>query len=316
MKAIISDIKRFAVHDGDGIRTTVFFKGCPLRCVWCHNPESISFKPQTAFYENKCIGCGECKREDFTVEKCLGDANILYGREITVDALLPLLLEDQDFYKTSGGGITLSGGECLCQADFCAALLKSIKEKGIHTAVDTCGFVPKESIDRVLPYTDVFLYDIKAIDEDVHIKCTGQSNKLILENIRYIDALGKTIEVRIPYVPEYNSDQIEKIAVFLSQLKNRKAVTLLPYHNYAGSKYAALHLENTLPAILPTDEQIRDANAMIQKILCRHTNGRQQSCHLERGDRIFYLQGLKPTISFMKSSKSSGSGCTFEIRML
>lgn len=272
MKALISDIKRFAVHDGDGIRTTVFFKGCPLKCVWCHNPESISFKPQTAFYENKCIGCGECKKEDFTVENCLGDARVLYGREMTVDELLPILLEDKEFYETSGGGVTLSGGECLCQADFCAKLLKSIKEKGINTAVDTCGFVPKESIDKVLPYTDIFLYDIKAIDEDVHIKCTGQSNKLILENIMYIDALGKEVEVRIPYVPEYNSDQIEKIADFLSALKNIKAVKLLPYHNYAGSKYNALNLENTLPEILPTSEQIMKADAIIQNILSKHTN--------------------------------------------
>ena len=116
--AIISDIKRFAVHDGDGIRTPVFFKGCPLKCVCCHNPESISFKPQIAFYKSKCIGCGECQKEDFTTESCLGEAKVLYGKEVTVEELLPKLLEDRDFYDTSGGGVTLSGGECLCQADF------------------------------------------------------------------------------------------------------------------------------------------------------------------------------------------------------
>lgn len=261
--AIISDIKRFAVHDGDGIRTTVFFKGCPLKCVWCHNPESISFQPQIAFYKNKCIGCGECKKEAFTVDDCLGDARVLYGKEVTIDELLPLLLEDKDFYETGGGGVTLSGGECLCQADFCAELLMVLKEKGINTAVDTCGFVPKESIDKVLLYTDTFLYDIKAIDEDVHIKCTGQSNKVILDNLKYIDSLGKKIEVRIPYVPEYNANQIEKIAKFLSTLKNIKAVKVLPYHNYAGSKYAALHMENTLPKILPTEEEIKKAEELL-----------------------------------------------------
>ncbi len=180
-----------------------------------------------------------------------------------VDELLSILLADKAFYETSGGGVTLSGGECLCQADFCTELLRTLKAKGIDTAVDTCGFVPKESIDKVLPYTDIFLYDIKAIDEDVHIRCTGQSNKPILENIKYIDALGKTIEVRIPYVPEYNSDQIEKIADFLSTFKQVKAVRLLPYHNYAGSKYKALDFENTLPKILPTNEQIKKAAAIL-----------------------------------------------------
>ena len=257
--AIISNIKRFAVHDGDGIRTTVFFKGCPLKCLWCHNPESISFQPQIAFYKNKCIGCGECKREDFSVADCLGEAKVLYGREVTVEELLPLLLEDRDFYETSGGGITVSGGECLCQADFCAELLQQLKENGINTAVDTCGFVPRVAIDKVIPYTDIFLYDVKAFDEDVHIKCTGQPNGIILENLKYIDSCNKSIEIRIPYVPDYNTDQIEKIAEFLKPLKYIKTVKVLPYHNYAGSKYAALGMENTLPKILPTEEEIKKA---------------------------------------------------------
>lgn len=261
MKAVISDIKRFAVHDGDGIRTTVFFKGCPLKCVWCHNPESIDFKPQIAYYKNKCIGCGECKRKDFSPNDCLGGAKVLYGKEMSIGELLPLLLEDKDFYETSSGGVTISGGECLCQAVFCAELLKALKEYGINTAVDTCGFVPKENIDKVLPYTDVFLYDIKAIDEDVHIKCTGKPNDLILENIKYIDSCGKDIEVRIPYVPEYNSTQIDKIAEFLKPLKNIKKVKVLPYHNFAGSKYEALGMENTLPEKLPTDTEIEKAQA-------------------------------------------------------
>lgn len=279
MKGRISDIKRFAVHDGDGIRTTVFLKGCSLKCVWCHNPEGISFKPQLAYYANKCIGCGECvsvcpsnahKMTDNghlldrnlciacgkCEEKCLGSALTFYGKEITVKELLPILLEDKDFYDTSGGGVTLSGGECLCQADFCAELLKALKEKGINTAVDTCGFVSKEAIDKVMPYTDTFLYDIKAIDEDVHIKCTGQSNKQILENLKYIDSCGKAIEIRIPYVPDFNDNQIDKIAEFLKPLKNVKTVKVLPYHNYAGSKYSALCMENTLPPILPSDEVI------------------------------------------------------------
>lgn len=264
MKALITYIKRFAVHDGDGIRTTVFFKGCPLKCIWCHNPENISFKAQTAFYENKCVGCEECKKKNFTVSDCLGEAYFKYGKKVTIEELLPALLEDKSFYENSNGGITLSGGECLCQADFCAELLKKLKENGIHTALDTCGFVPKEEIDKVLPYTDIFLYDIKAIDEDVHIKCTGKSNKLILDNLKYIDNCEKSIEIRIPYVPGYNDTQIEKIAEFLKPLKNIKAIKVLPYHNYAGSKYIALGMENTLPETLPSDEEIKTAENILK----------------------------------------------------
>ncbi|MBQ2967244.1 MAG: glycyl-radical enzyme activating protein [Clostridia bacterium] len=286
MKAMISDIKRFAVHDGDGIRTTVFFKGCPLKCVWCHNPESIDFKPQLAFYDNKCIDCGECVsvcpsgahkiiQEGHSFERdlcvacgkcesvCLGEALKFYGKEMTVDELLPLLLEDKDFYKTSGGGVTLSGGECLMQADFCANLLKCLKEEGINTAVDTCGFAAKESIDKVLPYTDTFLYDIKAIDEDVHVKCTGQSNRLILDNLKYIDSFSKSIEVRIPYVPNYNDNQMNLIADFLKDLENVTKVRVLPYHNYAGSKYEALDMENRLPLELPGGEEIQKAENIV-----------------------------------------------------
>lgn len=288
MSARIFEIKRFAVHDGDGIRTTVFFKGCPLKCVWCHNPEGIDFKPERAYYENKCINCGECIRvcpnNAHTIEKgvhifnrkkctgcgnceevCLGNALTLYGEEVTEDELLPKLLEDKEFYENSNGGVTLSGGECLMQSDFCAELLKKLKENGINTAVDTCGFVPQQAIDKVIPYTDVFLYDMKAYDEDIHIKCTGYSNKLILENIKYIDSCNKAIEVRIPYVPDYNSDQIEKIAVFLKDLNNLTKVRILPYHNYAGSKYTSLAKKNTLPTQLPTDSEMEDARTILRK---------------------------------------------------
>jgi pyruvate formate lyase activating enzyme len=286
--AKIFDIKHFAVHDGPGIRTTVFFKGCPLKCIWCHNPESISGKTQLAYSPDKCVGCRRCAYvcrngvhlfdgghkvfKEICVacrkceEVCPESAITVYGKDVSVADIMAEVLEDKDFYETSGGGVTLSGGECLIQADFCAELLKALKREGINTAVDTCGYVAKESIDKVLPYTDIFLYDIKAIDEDVHIKCTGQSNKIILENLKHIDSLGKKIEIRIPYVPEYNSDQIEKIAEFLKPLKNIKAVKVLPYHNYAGSKYSALNMENTLPKILPTEEEIKNAEKML--ILC------------------------------------------------
>lgn len=286
MKAIISDIKRFAVHDGDGIRTTVFFKGCPLKCVWCHNPEGIDFKLQVAYYENKCIGCGECVticpsdahkiiqeghffERDLCVtcgkcEKvCLGEALKYYGKEITIDELMPILLEDKDFYETSGGGVTLSGGECLMQADFCEELLRMLKKESVNTAVDTCGFASRMAIDKVMPYTDIFLYDLKSYDEDVHIKCTGQSNKVILDNLKYIDDCGKKTEIRIPYVPKYNDNQIEKIGEFLSKLNNVVKVRVLPYHNYAGSKYEALGMESTLPKKLPSKKEIKKAEKLL-----------------------------------------------------
>ena len=266
MTANIFEVKRFAVHDGDGIRTTVFFKGCPLRCVWCHNPEGIDTKPQEAFYKHKCIGCGECKKENFTTDGCLGEARIPYGKKVTVEELLPLLIEDKEFYDNSDGGVTLSGGECLIQADFCAELLKRLKENGIHTAVDTCGFISREALDKVIPYTDVFLYDVKAYDEAVHIKCTGQSNKLILDNLLYLDSLEKAIEIRIPYVPQYNDIQIEKIARFLKPFRHVTKIRVLPYHNYAGSKYEALGMVNTLPNTIPTDEEIQNAKNAIKNI--------------------------------------------------
>ncbi len=287
MTGTIFEIKRFAVHDGDGIRTTVFLKGCSLKCVWCHNPEGISAKPQLSYHKDKCIGCGECvgvcpegahgmtdSGHVFDREKCiscgkceevcLGEALKLYGKKMTVEELMPTLLEDRDFYENSGGGVTLSGGECLMQADFCAELLKALKRENINTAVDTCGQISREAIDKVIPYTDIFLYDLKAYDPAVHKKCTGHTNELILENLRYIDECGKKIEIRIPYVPEYNSGELEKIGEFLSTLKNLTRVRVLPYHNYAGSKYESLGMDNTLPDVpLPTSEEIAAAESII-----------------------------------------------------
>lgn len=280
MKARVIDIKRFAVHDGDGIRTTVFLKGCSLKCVWCHNPEGIDFEPELAFFKEKCVDCGECAEVCPTgahsmkngkhifdrnlcvacgkcENSCFRDALKFYGREMTCDEVMAILLEDRAFYKSSGGGITISGGECLCQTEFCAELLEKCKREGLNTAVDTCGFVPRESLDKVIPFTDIFLYDIKAIDKDVHIKCTGRPNDQILENIKYLDSLGKQIEVRIPYVPEYNADEIEKMSKFLKKLKNVKRVKVLAFHNFASSKYEALGKENTLPLKMPDEQEIQ-----------------------------------------------------------
>ena len=283
MKAKIADIKRFAVHDGDGIRTVVFFKGCPLKCRWCHNPETIDPKPQIAFYADKCIGCGECMEvcpvgarsaQGFDrglcigcgkcAEVCLGDALKHYGREVTVEELLPILTQDRSFYETSGGGVTLSGGECLQQADFCLELLKRLKKEGIHTAVDTCGFVSNTVLQKIIPYTDLFLYDLKAADPQVHKTCTGQENGVILENLKYLDQAGKRTEIRIPYVPGWNDGELESIRQLARPLKNVSAVRVLPYHNYAGSKYKALNMENTLPHKLPAQDEIQRAEALFK----------------------------------------------------
>lgn len=288
MTATIFDIKRFAVHDGDGIRTTVFFKGCPLRCAWCHNPEGLAREKQLAYYAGKCVSCGLCagvcptgaqslteSGHLFERAKCLNcgkceniciqGALKLYGKEMTVEQLLPILSEDKAFYDNSGGGVTLSGGECLLQADFCSALLKALKQTGIHTAVDTCGAVSKKAVDAVLPFTDIFLYDIKAIDESIHIRGTGVSNRQILENFEYLAEKNVPVEVRYPFVPEYNDGEAEKIAVYLSGFSNITKVRVLPYHNYAGSKYAALGLKNTLPTVLPDNVALETAKACFLK---------------------------------------------------
>jgi pyruvate formate lyase activating enzyme len=183
----------------------------------------------------------------------------LFGKTATVDEVLREVLEDKAFYETTNGGVTLSGGECLLQADFCAELLKRLKENGVHTAVDTCGFVPRIEIDKVLPYTDVFLYDMKAYDENVHIRCTGKSNAVILDNLRYISKRGAAIEIKIPFVPGYNDKEMEKMGNFLREINGIRKVKVLAYHNLAASKYTALGKQNNLPQTIPTDTQLEHA---------------------------------------------------------
>lgn len=266
MTGMITAIKRNAVHDGDGLRTTVFFKGCPLKCLWCHNPESIGFAPQVAKFDHLCIHCGLCREERTaqSAENCPAGALVSYGKTWTVEELMPVLLQDKAFFDNSGGGVTLSGGECLTHAPFCQELLRQLKAQGIHTAVDTCGFVPQNALDLVIPHTDIFLYDMKAVDEEVHRRCTGQPNRLILDNLRYLDSRGCAIEVRIPFVPGYNDGEVSAMAQVLSELKHLSGVRVLAYHNYAGSKYEALHMENTLPTRLPTPEELENARDLLR----------------------------------------------------
>lgn len=285
MTGTIFSVKRFAVHDGDGIRTTVHFKGCPLKCVWCHNPEGLSVKKQLSLYEHKCVLCGECAKvceshilkdghHGIDRDKCIvcgkcqsvcpREAISVQGETVTVEELMPRLLEDKMFYDASGGGVTLSGGECLMQPDFAAELLRALKSEGIRTAVDTSGFASRETIEKVLPYTDVFLYDIKSASEEAHIKCTGQSNKIILDNLEYIDNAGAKIEIRIPFVPGYNDGEISDIAKILTELKGLTKVKLLAYHSLAGSKYDSLDLENTMPKSCPSEEELERAKDILR----------------------------------------------------
>lgn len=250
-KAMIFDIQRNSYVDGPGIRTTVFFKGCNLRCKWCHNPESQSFEKQMMFYKDKCTGCGKCrevcpnhlKKCDFCGKcelYCPAEARKICGREYTSDEVLAEVIKDKAFYDNSGGGVTFSGGECMLQLDFLCEILKKCKAAGIHTAVDTAGNVPWKSFEKILPFTDLFLYDIKAFDAELHRKGTGVSNELILENLKNLSGRADII-VRIPVIGGYNDndEEIRQIADFLKQIKIIKA-ELLPYHAMGEHKYTAL----------------------------------------------------------------------------
>jgi pyruvate formate lyase activating enzyme len=252
-KAIIFDIQRNSFVDGPGIRTTVFFKGCNLKCAWCHNPESQSAKPQMMFYKDKCTGCGKCKSVcPYHLEQCElcgkctlycpADARMVCGKEHTVDEVLKEVLKDKAFYETSGGGVTFSGGECMLQIDFLAEILKKCKENGIHTAVDTAGHIPFESFEKILPYTDLFLYDVKMFDNENHKKYVGVGNDLILENLKKLFKAGAKIWVRIPVIAEVNDsvEEMQKIKCFLDSCGAPEKVDLLPYHAMGENKYIAI----------------------------------------------------------------------------
>lgn len=263
-KAIIFDIQRNSFVDGPGIRTTVFFKGCNLKCAWCHNPESQSAKPQMMFYKDKCTGCGKCKSVcPHHLEQCelCGkctlycpvDARKVCGKEHTVDEVLKEVLKDQAFYETSGGGVTFSGGECMLQIDFLAEILKKCKENGIHTAVDTAGHIPFESFEKILPYTDLFLYDIKIFDSQKHKQYVGVGNELILENLKKLFERKAKLWIRIPIIPDVNDsiEEIQKIKDFLKTIGTPEKIELLPYHAMGENKYRAIGKE---PQIFKTPD--------------------------------------------------------------
>ena len=274
IKGLISGIKRMEIHDGDGLRTTVFFKGCPLKCIWCHNPESISFLPQTAFFKQKCQKCNLCagKHNEQTALLCPTGAITHFGEEFFVEDLVKILKKDKPFFDNSGGGVTLSGGECLAQGEFALALAKALKNEGISVYIDTCGFVNQKIIKEILPYTDKFLYDVKAFSPKVHKDCTGEENGLILENLQYLSDNGARIEVRIPLVVGYNDTEIEDIAKLLSKLKIEK-VKVLKYHSLARSRYEALGMPDTMPNTETTLTDVENAVKTLKKYGLNAVNG-------------------------------------------
>ncbi len=238
MNGIIADIQRASVHDGPGLRTTVFCKGCPLHCQWCHNPECIDPKPQILRYPERCIGCGQCE------SGCFSGAQVVCGREMTVEEVLDEICRDRPYYG-DGGGMTLSGGEPLFQADFSRELLAACRGEGISTAVETSLFAPWKTAEPVLRQCGLVMADLKVWDDNLHREVTGVSNQLILENLRRLDELGIPLVLRTPVIPGVNDtpEEIGAIAGFAQGLSHLRYYELLPYHPLGLQKAAAAGIE-------------------------------------------------------------------------
>ena len=281
-KALIFDIKRFATDDGPGIRTTVFFKGCPLRCTWCHSPESIDKQPELVFYENRCIRCGSCVdvcphgaqqiREDgkrvIDWEKCnncdecckvcFSQALEMKGKYYTAQELLEEAQKDIVFYQESGGGVTLSGGEPTFQPAFLVDILRKCKKEGIHTALDTSGFVKWQVLREIVDYVDLFLYDIKHMSSKKHLDYTGVSNKQILENLRKLASVKKDILITVPLIPGYNDSRrnLMRTMDYIKKLGLKKIV-FRPYNKSGEAKYKWLGRSLELPNLKEWDDRLR-----------------------------------------------------------
>ena len=279
----VFNIQKYSLHDGPGIRTTVFLKGCPLSCWWCHNPESQGINPEIIFWQYKCIACRDCENvcpveavkftdEGFSLDKvkcilcgkcaeaCPSEALEKIGKRMSVDEVMDEVEEDRIFYEESGGGVTFSGGEPLLQIDFLEKLLSTSKQRGVHTVVDTSGHTSWENIERIKGNVDLFLYDIKHMDYEKHKKCMGVSNVVILENLKKLAGGGSRTWIRIPVIPGINDDDIniKRTCEYISSL-NLRDVYLLPYHNIARDKYKRLDMEYKIPNIhQPEDEEMEE----------------------------------------------------------
>ncbi|MHB1394899.1 MAG: glycyl-radical enzyme activating protein [Clostridia bacterium] len=271
-KGRIFNVQRYSIHDGPGIRTTVFLKGCPLSCIWCHNPESQAFGPELMLYSKRCISCGKCvevckngallDRDKCTscgscAEACYAKARENVGELVTVQQVITQIDKDSIFYDESAGGVTFSGGEPLSQPEFLLELLRQCKKREYHTAVDTSGYGSPESIEAISGMTDLFLYDLKLMDDDKHIKYTGVSNKLILENLKTISQLGNKIFIRIPLIPGINDDEsnIKATAEVVQSIPGIEQVNILPYHSIAADKYNRLGKQCSLMDIPVPDRE-------------------------------------------------------------
>ena len=267
-RGIVTDIQRFSIHDGPGIRTTVFLKGCNLHCFWCHNPETLDPRPQLQLYLDRCIGCGECfqrcphgahvlvdgQREfhrelcvvcGTCVDTCYAEALVLVGKHKTAEEVVEEILRDLPFYETSGGGVTLSGGEPLLQLDFAYAILERCRREGVHTAIETAANFPWERVASILPVTDLVMMDIKLFDSARHREYTGVPNERILANAVRLGEQPQPLIVRTPIVPGVNDtpEDVTAIAGFVAKLPNLLYYELLPFHPLATGKYEALGLD-------------------------------------------------------------------------
>lgn len=265
---LIFDIQRFSLHDGPGIRTTIFLKGCPLDCLWCHNPEAKSYKPQLSFNENLCAKCMECAKVctnnvhyfvngkhivNFDacelcgkcVDVCPSGALQIVGKEYSADEIISLVIKDKKYFENSNGGLTISGGEPLAQFKFTKSLLMKAKKEELHTAIETCGFAKEQQYLDILPYVDLFLYDFKASENQKHINCTGASNKLILSNLELLAKNGANVILRCPLIPGINDS--EEHLIFIAGLKNKykniSKVEIMAFHNIGRDKSKNIGVE-------------------------------------------------------------------------
>jgi len=264
---IIFDVKKYAIHDGPGIRTAFFLKGCPLRCWWCHNPESLSTTPKLLKREERCICCGLCENQT-KYEKCPTLALQMAGQKITPREVLEIAKQDELFYDSSGGGVTFTGGEPLLQPEFLFECLELCKKQSIHTAVDTSGFAPSDEVEKIASVADLFLFDFKHPDPLKHEYYTGVSNVQILDNLLLLDKLidnnqcSAEVHIRIPLIPTVNMDEetLETVAEFITKLRRISKVDLLPYHSAGRVKYPKWNMVYKMDAIKPpTKEEIEQA---------------------------------------------------------